>query len=371
MPATCATAPNSKSNHLVNANYLYLIALSELYRSTPSKAKEWLAHYEHPAAAWEAIRHERKEQILDRAKREIEFVDRHQLQVFDYRSEEYPYRLRECADAPIILFGKGNLKPNQGKMVSIVGTRQATERGKEWTERLVKDLSRQVEDVTIISGLAYGIDIAAHRAAIQAGIPTIIIPAHGLDRIYPPLHRPVAVEALQLGGILTEYMSETEPERYNFVARNRIVAGMADAVVVAESKAKGGSLITAGLAVDYGRDVFACPGRPGDEQSQGCNELIRENKAGLIENADDLIRAMQWDSRPQTVQTELVGLWTELTPEQEQILSLLRQSEEGMHVNQLVNETGKSYQELSAELAMMEIDDLVKGLPGGIYRAIK
>lgn len=371
MPVTYATVRNYKPKKFVNTDTLYLIALSDLYRSTPSKAKEWMEHSASPVAAWEGIRHERKDQILDRAKRELDFINRHQLRVYDYRMEDYPYRLRECADAPLILYGKGNLDLNKGKMVSIVGTRQATERGKEWTDQLVKELSKQVDDITIISGLAYGIDIAAHRAAIQAGIPTIIIPAHGLDRIYPPLHRPVAVEALQNGGILTEYMSETEPERYNFVARNRIVAGMADAVIVAESKIKGGSLITAGIAVDYGRDVFACPGRPSDENARGCNELIRENKAGLIENADDLIHAMQWDSHPQAVQTELVGLWEELSPEQEEILKLLRQSEDGMHVNQLVNETGKSYQEISAELAMLEIDDLVKGLPGGIYRAIK
>lgn len=355
----------------MSTDTLYLIALGELFRSTPIKAWEWIDHYPQPQQAWEAIQDPRKSRILERAKRELDFVQQHQLQVIDFRHDDYPYRLRECADAPLLLFGKGNIDLNHGKMVSIVGTRMATERGREWTDRLVHDLAKLVPDVTIISGLAYGIDIAAHRAAIHAGLPTIIVPAHGLDRIYPPIHRPVAIEALQNGGIVTEYMSNTEPERYNFLSRNRIVAGMADAIVVAESKVKGGSLTTANIAVDYARDVFACPGRPSDEQSQGCNGLIRENKAQLIETAEDLVKAMGWEPQPINMEPEISGLWDEISPEQQQILQLLRQAEDGLHVNQLVNETGRSYQAISAELAMMELEDMVKGLPGGIYRALK
>lgn len=350
----------------------YIFAIAELYRYSPAKARQILDTYATPEEAWSHIREARKEEVLQQALREQDFVAQHQLHTFYYRNEDYPYRLRECPDAPVLLLGKGNIQCNKGKMVSIVGTRQATERGRQQTERLVTELSRMVPDVTIISGLAYGIDIAAHRAANKIGLPTLIIPAHGLDRIYPPLHRPDAIAALEKGGILTEYFTGTNPDRFNFVARNRIVAGMADAVVVVESKQKGGSLITANLAMDYGRDVFAYPGRPSDEQSLGCNELIRDHRAGLIDSAEDLIRAMQWDVKPTTnIQTELVDLFCDLTPIQTRILDLLRQAEDGMHVNQLVTELEKPYADVSTELAMMEMDDLVQSLPGGVYRALK
>lgn len=350
----------------------YIFAIAELYRYSPAKARQLLDTYATAEEAWSRIQEERKDEVLQQALREEAFVAQHQLHTYYYRNEDYPYRLRECPDAPVLLLGKGNIRCNQGKMVSIVGTRQATERGRLLTERLVTDLSRMVPDVTIISGLAYGIDIAAHRAANKIGLPTLIIPAHGLDRIYPPLHRPDAIAALEKGGILTEYFSGTNPDRFNFVARNRIVAGMADAVVVVESKQKGGSLITANLAMDYGRDVFAYPGRPGDEQSLGCNELIRDHRAGLIDSAEDLVRAMQWDVKPaMNIQTELVDLFCDLTPLQTRILDLLRQSEDGLHVNQLVSETRQSYAGISTELGIMELNDLVQSMPGGIYRARK
>lgn len=356
----------------INSDTVYQIAIGELYRSTPAKARVLLGSFPSAEEAWQTLTEEKCKETLERAKREMEFIERHQLNTYYYQDADYPYRLRECNDAPIVLFGKGHIQTNKGKMVSIVGTRQATERGRETTERLVRELKQLVPDVTIISGLAYGIDVAAHRAALKEGLPTIIVPAHGLDQIYPPLHRPVAIEALKNGGILTEYMSGTAPEKYNFVARNRIVAGMADAVLVVESKDKGGSLITANLAVDYGRDVFAVAGRPSDESSLGCNRLIKEHKAALVDTAEDLVKAMQWDvtTKP-NLQTEMVELWSDLSPLQQQILDMLRQSEDGMHVNQIVSETGQSYASISAELTMMEMDDIVKGLPGAVYRAIK
>jgi DNA processing protein len=247
-----------------------------------------------------------------------------------------------------------------------------SERGKDWCRRLVLDLAAKVPDLTIISGLAYGIDVTAHRAAIEAGIPTIIIPAHGLDRIYPSVHRQVAVQALDNGGILTEYSCGTEPERFNFVARNRIVAGLADALVVVESKQKGGSLITADMAVDYGRDVFAMPGRPDDECSAGCNDLIKHNKAQLIEGAEDLIAAMQWQvETKQPKQTTMVELMVELTATQRQLIDLLREAEEGLHINQLVMETQLAYNLVASELVMLELDDVVKSMPGGMWRIKK
>ena len=247
-----------------------------------------------------------------------------------------------------------------------------SERGKDWCRRLVLDLAERVPGLTIVSGLAYGIDVTAHRAAIEAGIPTIIIPAHGLDRIYPSVHRQVAVQALGNGGILTEYCCGTEPERFNFVARNRIVAGLADALVVVESKQKGGSLITADMAVDYGRDVFAMPGRHDDECSAGCNDLIKHNKAQLIEGAEDLIAAMQWQvETKQPKQTTMVELMVELTATQRQLIDLLREAEEGLHINQLVMETQLAYNLVASELVMLELDDVVKSMPGGMWRIKK
>jgi DNA processing protein len=308
-------------------------------------------------------------EAVDHAQKELEFIDKHNIGLYFYKDDNYPYRLASCVDAPILLYSKGNVNLNAKHMVSVVGTRMPSERGKDWCRRLVLDLTEQVPDVTIVSGLAYGIDIVAHKAAIEAGIPTIIVPAHGLDRIYPAVHRNVAVQALDKGGIVTEYTCGTEPERFNFVARNRIVAGLADAVVIVESKRKGGSLITADMAVDYGRDVFAVPGRIDDECSAGCNQLIKCNKAHMIETAEDLVKNMQWGySTSQPKQTTMVELLYNLSEPQQKLYDLLREAEEGLHINQLVMETQIGYNIVSAELVMMELQDLVKSMPGGMWR---
>ena len=273
-----------------------------------------------------------------------------------------------------MLYSKGHVNPSAGHVVSIVGTRRPTERGREMTETLVRELHQHLEHVTIVSGGAYGIDITAHRAAMKNGVPTIIIPAHGLDRIYPYQHRRDAIEALKDGGILTEHVSGTEPLAAYFVQRNRIIAGLADAVVVAESKARGGSLITAKMAVDYGRELFAFPGRPQDETYMGCNELIRRQQAHLIDGAADLIETMGWKTREavqQPVQTQLIGLMDDLSVSQQAILSKLQEAEEGMHINLLVMELQQPYSDVSSDLMMLEIQGLVRSLPGGIYRFVR
>lgn len=311
---------------------------------------------------------------LARAEQEVEWIEEHGIKVWTLADENYPYRLRQCPDRPLLLYSKGNMHPSDGHIVSVVGTRQPTQRGKEMTENLVHQLHEQLESVTIVSGGAYGIDIAAHRAAIQCGIPTIIVPAHGLDRIYPYQHRPEAVAALERGGILTEFPSGTEPLAGYFVQRNRIVAGLADAVVVVESRERGGSLITAQMAVDYNRELFAFPGRPTDTSSAGCNKLIRCNKAALITSAEDLIDAMQWTRRntsAQFVQTEIIGLRDDLTPLQQNLLTKLQEAEEGMHINLLVMETERPYSEVASDLMMLELQGLVRSLPGGIYRFVR
>ena len=355
-------------------NCKFDIALSFLYRTRLRKSLALLEHYGSAEEAWQALDEPEMAECLRRAEKEWEWINAHGIRVWTLADEDYPYRLRQCPDRPLVLYGKGNLHPSDGHIVSIVGTRRPTERGKELTAKLVRDLHERLVQVTIVSGGAYGIDIAAHRAAIQCGIPTIIVPAHGLDRIYPYRHRPEAIASLEHGGILTEFPSGIEPLAPYFVQRNRIVAGLADAVVVVESKDKGGSLITAQMATDYNRELFAFPGRPDDVTSQGCNTLIRADRAHLINGADDLIAIMDWKARntvSQPVQTQIIGLMDDLTPRQQTLLSKLQEAEEGLHINLLVMETQEPYSDVSSDLMMLELQGLVRSLPGGIYRFVR
>jgi len=355
-------------------NPVYDIALSLLFRTSLRKSLSLLSYYGTAEEAWRHLDEPGMQAALDRAQQECEWIQAHGIRVWTLADEDYPYRLRQCPDRPIVLYGKGNLHPSDGHIVSIVGTRRASERGKELTTRLVQQLHECLESVTIVSGGAYGIDIAAHRAAIQCGIPTIIIPAHGLDRIYPYRHRPEAVASLTHGGLLTEFPSGTEPFATNFLQRNRIVAGLADAVVVVESRDKGGSLVTARMARDYDRELFAFPGRPDDDSSRGCNNLIRTSAAQLINNAEDLISGMGWETknaRKEPVQTQLIGLMDDLSERQRTILEKLQEAEEGLHINLLVMEMQEGYSEVSSDLTMLELQGLVRSLPGGIYRIVR
>ena len=305
----------------MHEEWLNRIALTWANKTRPRQVRTLLDRYGSATEVVSRFGEMVSQEAMEHARKELDFIEKHQIGTYFYKDENYPYRLAQCVDAPLMLYSKGNVDMNAKHMVSVVGTRMPSERGKDWCRHLVLDLANQVADLTIVSGLAYGIDVVAHRAAIEAGIPTIIVPAHGLDRIYPAVHRNVAVQALDKGGIVTEYTCGTEPERFNFVARNRIVAGLSDAVVVVESKKKGGSLITADMAVDYGRDVFALPGRVGDVCSAGCNDLIKRNKAQLIECAEDLIAAMQWEIKPnKPVQTSMLELVCELTDQQLQLV---------------------------------------------------
>ena len=352
-------------------HYIFDIALSFLYRTRLRKNLALLEHYGSAEEAWRHLDEPEMQACWERAEKELEWIEAHGIRVWSLTDEAYPYRLRQCPDRPVVLYSKGNVRPSEGHVVSIVGTRRPTERGAELTERLVRELSERLESVTIVSGGAYGIDIKAHRAAIKQGIPTIIVPAHGLDRIYPYRHRPEAIASLEHGGLLTEFPSGTEPIAAYFVQRNRIVAGLADAVVVVESREKGGSLITAQMAGDYSRDLFAFPGRPSDPSSLGCNQLIGRQKAQLIDGADDLIAAMDWKTRTavaQPIQTQLIGLMDDLTPQQQAILTKLQEAEEGMHINLLVMELELPYADVSSDLVLLEIQGLVRSLPGGIYR---
>lgn len=307
-----------------------------------------------------------------RAEQELEFIEKHHITCIGYHDEAYPSRLRECEDAPILLFYRGNTTLNPHRVISIVGTRKCTDYGKELCERFVRDLANICPDVLIVSGLAYGIDISAHRSAIKYGLPTVGVLAHGLDRIYPSVHRNVAAQMTQCGGLLTEYVSFTEPERQNFLQRNRIVAGMADATLIIESAAKGGALVTANIANSYGRECFAFPGRIDDVTSAGCHHLIRHNQAALITSAEDLIEAMMWDTpksgRPEAIQR---SLFLDLNDEESRIVKLLEQHSDGLHINTLVVEADIPINRLSALLFELELRGIVRPLVGNIHKLIR
>lgn len=303
-----------------------------------------------------------------RAEREMEFVEKNRLQCFTLRDEGYPSRLRECDDAPIVLFFKGNTDLNRLRVINMVGTRRATDYGKQFCADFLRDLSALCPDVLVVSGLAYGIDIHAHRAALSHSLSTVAVLAHGLDRIYPYVHRKTAIDMLEQGGLLTEYLSETNPERYNFVGRNRIVAGMSDATIVVESAEKGGSLITADLAEGYHRDCFAVPGRVTDASSVGCNRLIADNRAILLQSAETFVQLMGWASASHSdapVYDHMV-LFPELTEEEERVMHILMRQGD-LHINTLVVEADIPVNRMSALLFGLEMKGVVKALVGGVY----
>ncbi len=310
--------------------------------------------------------------VIPRAEKELEFIEKNNITAYFFTDKAYPFRLKECSDAPLLIFTKGRGALNDGKFIGIVGTRNASEAGKENCTHLISELALRHPDITVVSGLAYGIDVCAHRAALKADSPTWGILAHGLDRIYPASHRSVAVKMLEKGGLLTEYLTGTEAERPNFVQRNRIIAGLCDAVVVVESGVKGGSLITAQLANDYNRDVFAFPGRVTDEQSSGCNSLIKKNMASLIESAEDLARFMNWEEKGQRKSPVIEPtLFAELSEAENEVLNILRKYPDGIQVNELSIILHKSFSEMSSLLLQLEFAGFVKCLPGSIYQATR
>ena len=309
-------------------------------------------------------------QAVIRAEQEYEFIRKNRISCLSFYDEAYPSRLRECEDAPIVLFLIGNTDLNSLLIINMVGTRNATDYGTRICASFLRDLKTLCPDVLVVSGLAYGIDIHAHREALVNDLPTVGVLAHGLDRIYPYVHRKTAIDMLEKGGLLTEFLSGTNPDKHNFVSRNRIVAGMCDATVVIESAEKGGSLVTADIAFSYGRDVYSFPGRVGDSHSKGCNNLIRQNKAGLITSADDLLSALCWDIQAGAtpVQTELFFAEAEtFTSEQNPVLAIMRTRNE-IHINELASVLEIPVHQLSMLLFELEINGKVKALPGNLYK---
>ena len=308
---------------------------------------------------------------LPRCEQELSYIRDHRIRIFAFQDEEaYPVRLRQCDDAPLLLYGYGAANLNAQHIISIVGTRRCSENGRDLCHRLVRDIADKVPDTLIVSGLAYGIDVAAHRAALSNGLPTVGILAHGLDEIYPRTHRQTAIEMLQQGGLLTEFISHTPIDRLNFLQRNRIVAGLADAVVVVESPARSGSLNTARLAADYHRDVFTFPGRPTDLVSEGCNLLIRHNGATLITSAADLLTDLGWETSKKAPKDEQATLFITLTDEEQAIVDALVKAGDDLSLADLSSLTGKAVHQLMPFMLTMEMKGIIKVLPGNRYHLI-
>lgn len=305
--------------------------------------------------------------VLNDAEKEIEFIQKNNIQTYFFLDNDYPELLKHCPDSPIMLYSRGKLDVNSRRTLSIVGTRVATSAGKENCENLIKDLKEKNHNPIIISGLAFGIDICAHKAALNNNLQTIAVLGHGLDRIYPAEHKKTAHEIIESGAVITEFLSSSKFERQNFLQRNRIIAGLSQATVVVESGDKGGSLVTANIANSYNRDVFAFPGRIKDKKSIGCNRLIKQNKAALIESADDLEYILGWEvKKTKPVQTEL---FTELSPIEETIVKVLL--EEGKtSIDIICRKTELEMHTLSTSLLTLEFMNIVRSLPGKIYELI-
>ncbi len=302
------------------------------------------------------------------AEKEISFINKYKINPLFISETSYPKRLRNCYDPPTLLYYKGETSLNASKIVAIVGTRVNSDYGKHLTENLISVLSNQ--QVLIVSGMAFGIDALAHKAALKNNLPTVGVLAHGLDTIYPIQHSSLAKEIIkQGGGMLTEFCSTIKPDKHNFPTRNRIVAGMSDAIVVIESGIKGGSMVTAELGNGYNKDIFAFPGKTTDLKSAGCNHLIKNNKATLLTNPFDLIQLMGWEEKKKAGSIQQKELFIQLTTEEKIITDLLREKDK-THIDELNLRSGLSSSSVASAILTLELQLIIQSLPGKIYRLI-
>lgn len=311
----------------------------------------------------EALR--RDAALFARAEQELNFAEKEGISLFFLGDEHYPRRLMHCIDAPVLLYFKGKADLNARRVISVVGTRACTDYGRALTEQLIADLSGR--GILVVSGLAFGIDIAAHRACVKENVATIGVLAHGLDRLYPQQHASTAKKMLDNGGLLTDFISGTIPDRENFPERNRIIAGMADATIVVEAGQKGGALITAEIAGTYNREVFAFPGDVGSTASAGCHALIRRNKAALITSAADLLDALNWTDDQKAAKPVQTELRLDLGAPENAIMRVLNGPLPAA-VDDLAIKTGLSLGELASALLHLEMQGLILSLPGKMYR---
>ena len=308
-----------------------------------------------------------------RAEQELNYCLQHDIQTLCMNDEDYPQRLRECVDAPLLLYFKFNTKLNARHTINLVGTRHCTPYGQDIIRLFIKELKALCPDVLIFSGLAYGVDIHSHRAALENGFDTVGVLAHGLDDLYPRGHQETALKMIKQGGLLTEYMTHTQPVARNFVQRNRIVAGCSDATILIESAAKGGGLITCSIARSYGREVFAFPGSVHSDFSEGCNNLIRDNGASLITSATDFIKAMGWDDAIKLEQAQQRGiertLFPDLSSDEETIVRVLTKNND-LQINLLSIQSNIPISRLTGLLFTLEMKGVIRAMAGGCYHLL-
>jgi|TARA_Y100000031_G_C8243715_1_gene396988 DNA processing protein len=304
------------------------------------------------------------QKVLHKAESEISFIEKNNIKALFYTDPDYPARLLNCEDGPLLLYYKGNADLNVPRVIGFVGTRKATNEGKVNCERMIKGLSSK--GVLVVSGLAYGIDSYSHKAALDDGLQTVAVLGHGLDRIYPSQNKKLAAKMIDNGGLLTEFLTKTNPDRENFPKRNRIVAGMCDAILVVESGIRGGAMITAGLANSYNRDVFAVPGRVNDEYSKGCNMLIKSTRAALAETEKDIAYIMGWDDIKVDVK-EQRDLFLQLTQTQKLVYDIIEETKE-ISIDKLVIQSALPASKVASTLLTLEFEGLIQSLPGKLYK---
>lgn len=309
----------------------------------------------------------KNQDVFKKAEEEISFIEKNNIKVLFYTDNDYPKRLNHCDDSPIILYYKGNADLNNKKIIGVVGARSATSYGKDRCEEIIKELSNL--DVLIVSGLAYGIDSCAHKSSLDNNMETVGVLGHGLDKIYPSQNRELARRMIGKGGIITEFMSKTIPNRENFPRRNRIIAGMSDAIIVVEARQKSGAIITADIANSYNRDVFAVPGRTNDALSYGCNNLIKTNRAALLQSAADIKYIMGWDDNIKNKKPIQNKLFVELNPNEKNIVELLKNKDD-CGIDWIFLNSKIPMSKVSAILLGLEFKGLVKTLPGKRYKLI-
>ncbi|MCF6296404.1 MAG: DNA-processing protein DprA [Flavobacteriaceae bacterium] len=306
--------------------------------------------------------------LIQKAEKELEYINNNDIQAFTFLDENYPNNLKHCIDAPILLFQKGKINLKHQRIISIVGTRMITNYGKSFLEEFISEVKEY--NPIIVSGLAYGIDIYAHQQAIKNNLQTIAVLAHGLDVVYPKRHKKEALKMQEDGGLFSEFWSNTNPDRENFVKRNRIVAGVSQATIVVESAEKGGSLITAGIANSYNRDVFAVPGRTSDKFSKGCNQLIKTNQAALINSVKDLAYMLNWETEDKKLKKLIQKqLFVELNEYEETIYNLLLK-EGKQNLDFIALNCKYPIHKTATVLLNLELKGLIKPLPGKIFEAV-
>jgi len=305
--------------------------------------------------------------VFEKAEKELKYINENKINFCFFQDENYPEKLKHCIDSPILLFTSGNINVNKKRIISIVGTRQITSYGTEFCKKLIADLAPL--DPIIVSGFAYGVDIVAHQAAVEHNLQTIGVLAHGLNQIYPKVHKKYISKMEENGGFMTEFWNDVDPFKENFVARNRIVAGMSEATIVIESAEKGGSLITANMANDYNRDVFAVPGRISDKYSQGCNDLIKTQKANLLTSAADLVYMLNWDIEKDTQKTVQKQLFVVLNDEEQKIYDYLIKNGKQL-LDIIALECDFPVYKISGILLNMELKGVIRPLPGKLFEGI-